>query len=218
MITETPDVLKAVRKALGRSAPLQTAPVPPALPEPVIRLVPTDVGLPELFASRAKANKMGGDLLHVEEVAGRIVEFLRSKNVRRVAVPVSPLLEQSGVTAALRDGGFEVRAWSEMTLDELYDFDCAVTDVYRGVAETGSLVIRGSAAHGRALSLVPALHVAVVEPKNLLPDLLDLFEHLAGEGSPNITLISGPSKTADIEMNLVTGVHGPGVVQVYVLH
>ncbi len=71
---------------------------------------------------------------------------------------------------------------------------------YAAVAETGSLVIRPNPGHGRALSLVPPLHVAIVDPSNIVPDLIDLMDKIAGEPyAPNITLITGPSKTADIE-------------------
>ena len=74
------------------------------------------------------------------------------------------------------------------------------------------------AEHGRLLSLVPFVHVAVVEPKVFVPDLIDLFDALAKDGvGSGVTMISGPSKTADIEMNVVTGVHGPNVVRVFVL-
>jgi L-lactate dehydrogenase complex protein LldG len=105
-----------------------------------------------------------------------------------------------------------------MALDGLYDVDCGVTDVRFAVAETGSLVIDGSREHARALSLVPPVHLAIVQPQNLLADLVDLFERLARDAQPrNTVIITGPSKTADIEMNLVTGVHGPGVVQVMLL-
>jgi L-lactate dehydrogenase complex protein LldG len=68
------------------------------------------------------------------------------------------------------------------------------------------------------LSLVPFLHIAVVQPKDLVPDLMDLFERLAAEGTGSgVTIISGPSKTSDIEMTLVQGVHGPNVVKVFLL-
>ena len=104
-----------------------------------------------------------------------------------------------------------------MTLDELYDYDAGVSDVYAGVAETGSVVVRASVDHGRAISLVPGVYVAIVEPKNLLADLVDLFEKMSRDGSGGATIISGPSKTADIEMELVVGVHGPGKVQIFML-
>ena len=93
----------------------------------------------------------------------------------------------------------------------------ALLDVDYAVAETGTLAICHRPGHGRAISLVPFVHVAIVEPKNFIPDMLDLFEKLPQQDSKSVTLISGPSKTADIEMNVVTGVHGPNVVQAFIL-
>ena len=86
------------------------------------------------------------------------------------------------------------------------------------VAAPGTLVIVTDANNGRGLSLVPMTHIAIVEPKNLLPDLVDLFERL-GSNYPgrHAVMISGPSKTADIEMNVVTGVHGPNIVKAFVI-
>jgi L-lactate dehydrogenase complex protein LldG len=207
-------VLDRVRRALGRTEPLKTPPTPPAIREPVARLVHSDIGLPELFARRAADNKMHVDFAG----AGRVVAFLQAKGLKRIALPVSPVLERLGIAPALREAGIDARTWDQMTLDELYDVDASVTDVTYAVAETGSLVIKSSAQHGRALSLVPLVHVAIVEPRNCIPDLLDLMEILGREGvGNNVTIVTGPSKTADIEGALVVGVHGPGEVQVFVL-
>ncbi len=217
-MTTATGVIESVRRALGRTAPLTEAPVPPEIPEPLVRLVHSEIGLSELFAERAKANKMGVELVYLEELHAKLIELLKAQQCQKLALPASPLLEKIGVPQALRDAGFLVRLWPEMTLDELYDFDCGITDVYRAVAETGSLVIRATPEHGRALSLVPRVHIAILEPKNFLPDLVDLFQLLTAEGGfSNAVIISGPSKTADIEMNLVTGVHGPGKVQLFII-
>jgi L-lactate dehydrogenase complex protein LldG len=128
------------------------------------------------------------------------------------------LLERLKIAAAITEAGLEVHNWEQLTLDAAYDLDCAVTDVKAAVAETGSLVIQPVPGHGRALSLVPAIHVAIIEPRNLVADLIDLFEKFSRENPPPVfTLITGPSKTADIEGALVTGVHGPGLVQLFLL-
>lgn len=212
------DYLARVRRALGRTEPLAAPPVPPVIDEPITRLVHSDIGLAELFAVRAKENKMQVEGVPVDELISKLAKFLREKNCRRLMLPASPFLEKLGVVDGLRKAGFEARRWTEMSLDEAYDFDCGITDVYAAVAETGSLVIRAAPEHGRALSLVPPIHVAILEPKKLVPDLVDLFEKLGHEGTGSGTIIiTGPSKTADIEMNLVVGVHGPGNVQVFLL-
>jgi len=217
-MTASNEVIAKVRAALGRAEPLRTAPVPPAIDEPITRLVHSEFGLPELFAKQAAENKMGVTTVHVEELAAAIAEFLTASACRTIAIPISPFLEKLDLPNQLRGRGFDVRRWDALTADATYDLDAGLTDVYCAVAETGSLVLRSSPQHGRALSLVPPVHIAIVEPKNLLPDLVDLFEKLTREGTASGTvLITGPSKTADIEMNLVTGVHGPGIVQIFLL-
>lgn len=210
-------VIEKVRKALGRT-PGQKPPPPPVLDEPNVRLVLSDIGLPALFEKRALENKIGVTSLRVESLHEHLIGYLRSKGVHSVAIPRSRFLDRLEIRRALQDNGFIVKVWGEMTLDEVYDVDASVTDVWRVVAETGSLVVCASPDHGRSLSLIPPLHVAIVEPKNCVGDLIDLFELSSSEQDASaMVIISGPSKTADIEMNLVTGVHGPGVVQVFLL-
>ena len=204
-MVEHQDVIDRVRRALGRVEPLRAPPAPPAIDEPITRLVHTQIGLPQLFAKRAEEMKMGVTFVSPDDAAASVAWFLRERGCKKIAMPASKLLDQLWIADAIRNEGLELRRWDdpELTLDALYDgFDCAVTDVSYAVAETASLVIKPSAAHGRALSLVPLYHVAVVEPKQILPDLVDLFQRLAEEGAgSNVIMISGPSKTADIEMN-----------------
>lgn len=218
MSTADDDVLQRVRLALGRSTPLATPPVPPAIDETVVRLVYSDVGLPELFARQARAAAMTVDLLHVEELVDRLEAFLRDNKCQTVALPSSKLLDRLDLVNQLRARGFDAKGWPDLTADETYAFDCGVTDAYGAVAETGSIVIKPTPAHGRVLSLVPPIHVAILEPKIFVSDLVDLFEKLSRDGVGSGTvLITGPSKTSDIEGQLVTGVHGPGKVHVFVL-
>ena len=211
-------MIEKVRRALGRTAPLATPPVPPPIHEHVARLVYSAIGLPELFQKRAGEMKMLVEPVRVDDLLDRMAAFLRESKCPKVMLSDTPLLTKLGAAEHLNASGLSARRWGQMTADETYEYDAGVTDVDYAVAETGTLVVRHTPAHGRLLSLVPFVHVAVVEPKQILADLIDLFEALKRDGTGSgVTMISGPSKTADIEMNTVTGVHGPNVVKAFVL-
>jgi L-lactate dehydrogenase complex protein LldG len=215
---QTSAVIEKVRRALGRSSPLPAQPIPPAIDEAITRLVAKDADLVQRFITTAEAMKMHVDRTSAADAAEHVVEFLKSKNVRTAALPRSELLDRLGIPAALTAAGIDARRWDQITVDAVYDMDCGLTDVYAAVAETGSIVVRASPDHGRALSLVPPLHVAIVESRQILADMIDLFAKLNVEGTGSaVSLITGPSKTSDIEMNLVVGVHGPQAVQVFLI-
>ncbi|HEY4310085.1 MAG TPA: lactate utilization protein C [Pirellulales bacterium] len=99
--------------------------------------------------------------------------------------------------------------------------DIGITSVTYAIAETGSLVMMAQTGRERLASLLPPVHVAIVERKQILPDLFDLFAELRDEGyenlPSNLAFITGPSKTGDIEFTLTTGVHGPGKWHVIVV-
>ena len=89
------------------------------------------------------------------------------------------------------------------------------------IAETGTLVYAATAEQTRSVTLLPAVHLAIVDSSHILPDLLDLPANLAersveGVLPRNVALVTGPSKTGDIELRLTTGVHGPGEVHVLI--
>jgi L-lactate dehydrogenase complex protein LldG len=89
----------------------------------------------------------------------------------------------------------------------------AITECDALVAQTGSILLTGRSAGGRALSVLPPHHVVLAERSQLLRDLPDAFALLKQKYAPNypsfISLITGPSRTGDIERILVLGAHGP---------
>ena len=93
-MSESDTVLDRVRRALGRTGPLLKPPTPPAIDEPITRLVHTDIGLPELFARRAEEMKMHVDAVHPEELFGGLVEFLKANACHSLVLTDSPLLER----------------------------------------------------------------------------------------------------------------------------
>ncbi len=86
-----------------------------------------------------------------------------------------------------------------------------VTSAALGVASTGSLLLQGTAASPRITSLLPPTHLAVVPEARLVPGFEELFERMpaAMDGVAGSVLVTGPSRTADIELQVVRGVHGP---------
>ena len=100
--------------------------------------------------------------------------------------------------------------------------DVGLTGVDHAIAETGSVVLLPRRGVSRIVSLLPPVHVAVVRRGEVLPSLDELFalrrlEHSEGTLGSYLNIITGPSRSADIEHTLVTGVHGPGEVHMVLL-
>jgi L-lactate dehydrogenase complex protein LldG len=83
-----------------------------------------------------------------------------------------------------------------------------------GLADTGSVVLASSPDEPRANSLLPEVHVSLLAEDRILPGLAELFEAVGGELPSALAIVTGPSRSGDIEQQLVVGVHGPGEVHV----
>jgi L-lactate dehydrogenase complex protein LldG len=169
---------------------------------------------------RAECTAAGGVVAVVpdpETAAAHVLEILRARACRQVLVGRGPVLDGLGLPARLQSVGIEVL--DAAARDARFAADAGVTGVDYLVAETGTIALCTRPDEPRGLSLLPPLHVAVAHRSQLLPDLFDLFEKLpAGTPLPScLSLITGPSKTGDIELRLVTGVHGPGEVDVVLI-
>jgi L-lactate dehydrogenase complex protein LldG len=101
----------------------------------------------------------------------------------------------------------------------LFHIDAAVTSTAGGIAETGALILRPDQKEPRLMSLIPPIHIAVLEAEKIFNTFDEAIqtENWATKMPTNIVLISGPSKTADIELTLAFGVHGPKELLVLIL-
>ena len=84
-----------------------------------------------------------------------------------------------------------------------------VEEVFGAIAETGTLVCTSEGGRAVQAGLLPAHHVAIVRRDRIFDTLDDFFAAVAGAPPTNVTLVTGPSRTADIELTLAIGVHGP---------
>jgi L-lactate dehydrogenase complex protein LldG len=107
----------------------------------------------------------------------------------------------------------------ESLKEMLFGVDAAITAAAGAVADTGALILRPTALEPRLMSLVPPVHIAVLEADTIFSSLADAMRsgQWAQDMPTNLLLISGPSKTADIELTLAFGVHGPKELIVYIL-
>jgi L-lactate dehydrogenase complex protein LldG len=99
------------------------------------------------------------------------------------------------------------------------DIDAGITSTMGAIAETGSLIVWPSGDEPRLMSLVPPIHIAVLEASKMFDSFPEAIEKLGWNNKPpsNTLLISGPSKTADIEGILCYGVHGPKQLVILVI-
>jgi L-lactate dehydrogenase complex protein LldG len=94
--------------------------------------------------------------------------------------------------------------------------DAGVSEAAWGVAETGSVVLSASPDEPRARSLLPDVHISLLREDRIVADLAELFARV-GELPSSLAIVTGPSRTADIEQTLVIGAHGPREVHVVLL-
>jgi L-lactate utilization protein LutC len=183
-------------------------------PDPVARF------RDEFTAAGGQVHVVGG----VEAAVERVLDLVLAKAARRVLLGAGAVLDALNLGDPLSRSGIEVTAADTLAVDcrePLFAADLSITGVDFLVAETGTLAIFTGSSNPRSLSLLPPVHVAVARADQIVADLFDLFGQETGVPNTTvpscITLITGPSKTGDIELRLVTGVHGPGEVHVVVI-
>jgi L-lactate dehydrogenase complex protein LldG len=137
------------------------------------------------------------------EMAGAISELVAPD--KAVYCPDLSALERAAAAVLVRR--VESYAEAEVTVEE----------VLAGIAETGSVVC--ASVEGRAVqaSLLPSYHLALLPAQKIYATLDDFFQSLSSAPPTNIAVITGPSRTADIELTLAIGVHGPERLDVIVV-
>ena len=103
--------------------------------------------------------------------------------------------------------------------ERLFSIDAGITPVAGAIADPGALILWPSDKEPRLISLVPSIHIAVLKADTIFSSFLEAMqeEKWSTKMPTNVVLISGPSKTADIEMTLAFGVHGPRELIVLIL-
>lgn len=163
---------------------------------------------------------VGGKTVRVssDKQAAEVIDQIITKTAaRRVAVSDAVIVAR---LAALIKSDVD-RVDSTAKSGELLNCDIGITSAQWAIAETGTLVLVSDSERHRLISLVPPVHIAVIESSQICVSLDEALLLVRGEGeaglSRAVTFITGPSRTGDIEMVLTIGVHGPQQLHVIII-
>lgn len=165
-----------------------------------------------------------------EKIPARVMQLLRERNAEAVLAWSAENLPVPGLLDHLRQEGIKIvdadvprgEPDRAQKLAEIEKTTVGITGADAALADTGTLALRSGPGRSRLASLSVRTHIALFTPEQLHASwaawwatLSDCAEWVSG--ASNLTLISGPSRTADIEMTLTVGVHGPReVIALYV--
>ena len=137
-----------------------------------------------------------------KEVKTRLASLLRERGIERVAVDDIGEKYVTGVQSVLAP---------DPTVA------AGITGALVGIAESGSLVLVGGEGRPLTASLLPEIHIAILRESDLVPTLADALARPEILAASAAVIITGPSRTADIEMALTIGVHGPKELHVFLI-
>lgn len=145
-----------------------------------------------------------------QELAARILALLEARGITRLQAWETACLP-SGLRPVLEAAGIQVQTGADPSLL------AGLTGALAGIAETGTLVLPGGPGQPLTASLLPEIHLAVLPVASLCETLGQALQLPEVRAASAAALVTGPSRTADIEMTLTIGVHGPGEVHVFCL-
>jgi len=199
-------------EVLARIAAAHRAAPPPSLPyEDIAREYRTtadssDAALTELLIDRLVDYRALVRQCSVDDLGATIAQALEERGAHTVVAPVG--LDTSWTASPSAD----VLTDGLSVADQLG----VITSCAVAIAETGTLILNGSAGQGRrVVTLIPDYHLCVVFADQIVPDVPQALGRL--EATRPLTMISGPSATSDIELNRVEGVHGPRTLEVIIV-
>ena len=203
------NILHKIRTALGRGAGQAVADPPPA------RIRVQQVAVEARVASMLeRVRALAAEAVESDDQRGFVARAIAGKTA---VASNAPFLKECGIASL--PGVCSGITDRERLRELCATVDVGITSVDYALADTGTLVMLSSPREARMISLLPPAHIAVVPRARILTGLDELFSLLPNpaEASSSMVLITGPSRTADIEQILVRGVHGPGQLSVVVV-
>lgn len=207
----TNPVLENIRRSLART-PHPTPSLRPVILQP--RLPESLDSEIEQFLGEIKKLSGVGQQLAPADIASALKALVTEQNIRKATAWNTPILSQLKITDHLSSLGVELVS-PNADKQTLAQCDLGITEADYLLPETGTLVLKSSEEKPRAVSLAPRVHLAIVHPSMLRADLHQVFAE--AKDSNYLVFITGPSRTADIELTVTLGVHGPKNLYVWMM-
>lgn len=218
------DFLMTVAQALGRNKPLTKAPSREGLGPPAFWLEQKNYQDKKIELFKKNLEALTGKFALAktnQEVHEQLKKWLTELEADEIICWNHPELKKVAQTENL---GIKVHYWDKDTSrDELVKVankvKVGLTWADYGVAYTGTLALYAQPHQGRTVSLLPDTHIAILNSSQIVPTMSTVIDKIKSlEAMPStINFISGPSRSADIEMDLSIGVHGPYRIRVIVV-
>lgn len=210
-----------VKTALAQTSPPPSSHARHEAHRPGPMPISSAIGRTELGAQLARElSKVDGHFLGVftpDQARDQTVGLARRIGATRVAIGAGVVLDEGPMTRALEHAGLHVTSYRHTTPDPaslaaaMAQCDLGIVEADYAIASTGTFVVTGAAGRPLSLSLLPPVNLLIVHAARLMPDLAAAVAALGPAAVTNhrIAMITGPSRTADIEKMIVVGVHGP---------
>jgi L-lactate dehydrogenase complex protein LldG len=176
----------------------------------------------ELGAQLARElGKVDGHFMGIftpDEARDHAVRLAKEIGATRIAIGAGVALDEGPISRAFEHAGFAVTSYryaapsdAAVIADQMAQCDLGIVEADYAIASTGTFAVTGASGRPLSLSLLPPVNLLIVDASRLVPDLAAAIAALGPEAviSHRIALITGPSRTADIEKMIVVGVHGP---------
>ncbi len=211
------EILQAIRTNLGSSPPVQSSPSPEGRGGQGMRTPEgrggQGVRIQHFTEQLTAVGALCTTVRSEADAVDALTRILTDAGVRRVVGSDAPVVQR--ILQAVGNG-IAIDRLDGLSRDDLFACDAGVTTAQWGIAETGTLVLESARERSRLLSLVPPIHVALLSTRCICESLGDALARVS-TSSHAITFITGPSRTSDIELTLVVGVHGPQTVHVLLM-
>ena len=211
-------ILQHIKAALQHSSP-------PSMSDELSNPVPKPGSIP---TSRKKGDlvhqfqneleKVSGECIFVktsDEMITALLDYLQKFNYTQMMITPHPQIKSIADALSKKDGDLRVCETTEYSLEELSKIPVSLVDVDFAIADTGTLAVLLSEDRSSLPYILPECVIGVVKSNQFIVDNTNLLNRLDPSKAKQMMMITGPSRTADIEKTLVLGAHGPKRLAVF---